>query len=141
MNFSFSTPIQTNAIIKICAFITTQKKRTRDSDNPPIESHVGWVIDNSVTNNNKQRDSSKQSSTTTSTRFRMNSASCNGFSSGTTPVEEFINNNLSSSYLQGQDLQPFQHPSYTLLQQNGFTQQLYGKFRKRCLTGKLNYLI
>jgi len=118
-----------------------QKKRTRDSDNPPIESHVGWVIDNSVTNNNKQRDSSKQSSTTTSTRFRMNSASCNGFSSGTTPVEEFINNNLSSSYLQGQDLQPFQHPSYTLLQQNGFTQQLYGKFRKRCLTGKLNYLI
>lgn len=122
---------------------TPHKRSTRHSNNPPIESHVGWVMDNSVTSpvtpatsTSGRRDSVKQLSTTPGStgRYRANSMSCNGFTSGYTPVDEFINN-ASTSYAQGQDLQPFQHPSYTLLHQNGFTQQLYGKFRKRCLAG------
>jgi la-related protein 1 len=52
---------------------------------------------------------------------------------GMTPVDDTMINNLSTSLVQSQDLLPFQHPSYSLLKQNGFTQQLYGKFRKRCL--------
>lgn len=115
------------------------KRSTRHSDNPPIESHVGWVMDNSVAVASGRRDSVKQPQLgttpgSTGGRFRTNSSSCNGFTSGTTPVDEFINN-VGQFYGQGQDLQPFQHPSYTLLHQNGFTQQLYGKFRKRCLSG------
>ncbi|XP_004241387.1 la-related protein 1A isoform X1 [Solanum lycopersicum] len=31
---------------------------------------------------------------------------------------------------------PFQHPSHKLLQENGFTQQLYKKYHKRCLTDR-----
>jgi hypothetical protein len=54
-------------------------------------------------------------------------------STGTTPVEDSI---LAQNF-QAQDLQPFHHPSFVLLKQNGFTQQLYGKFRKRCLEGNL----
>lgn len=47
--------------------------------------------------------------------------------------------NLSTSFSQSQDLAPFQHPSYTLLHSNGFTQQLYGKFRKRCITDRKKF--
>ena len=129
---------------------TPHKRSTRHSDNPPIESHVGWVMDNSVsyptaavaTSTSGRRDSVKQLGTTpgSSGRYRTNSTSCNGFTSGTTPIDEFINN-MGSNYAQGQDLQPFQHPSYTLLHQNGFTQQLYGKFRKRCLAGLIYFLL
>jgi len=104
-------------------------------------------MDNSVTSpvtpatsTSGRRDSVKQLSTTPGStgRYRANSMSCNGFTSGYTPVDEFINN-ASTSYAQGQDLQPFQHPSYTLLHQNGFTQQLYGKFRKRCLADRKKF--
>jgi len=118
------------------------KRRTRHSSNPPIESHVGWVMDNTVPTTST---SAKPKLLNSSSRFRTNSTSyateataskqCNGLTTGTTPVDEFINN-LSSSYAQSQDLPPFQHPSYTLLHQNGFTQQLYGKFRKRCLADR-----
>lgn len=101
------------------------KRRTRHSDNPPIESHVGWVMD------------STQQTIKRSNRFRTNSISLEQKCSGTTPIDEF---NLSTSYVnQAQDLQPFQHPSYTLLHQNGFTQQLYGKFRKKCLTDRKKF--
>lgn len=34
-------------------------------------------------------------------------------------------------------LPKFQHPSHELLKENGFTQQVYHKYRRRCLTGKL----
>jgi hypothetical protein len=39
---------------------------------------------------------------------------------GTTPVE----------------IPQFQHPSHSLLQQNGFTQQVYIKYKQECLDGK-----
>ncbi|NXY83017.1 LAR1B protein, partial [Alcedo cyanopectus] len=34
-------------------------------------------------------------------------------------------------------LPKFQHPSHELLKENGFTQQVYHKYRRRCLMGKL----
>lgn len=34
-------------------------------------------------------------------------------------------------------LPKFQHPSHELLKENGFTQQVYHKYRRRCLTGEL----
>ena len=109
------------------------KRRTRHSQNPPVESHVGWVMDNRrQANKSRSRQNSlnfgaKQYTSATATA--LNSAS-----TGITPIDDSYAN-LSSSYSQSQDLQPFHHPSYTLLHQNGFTQQLYGKFRKRCLNG------
>ena len=132
------------------------KGKTRHSQNPPIESHVGWVLDsrnsdtsppkyepktacNTTTtiNANNQSASASSSGFKASTSYSNgNSSSKSGYATGTTPLDDSQLNNLSSSYAQSQDLVPFQHPSYSLLQQNGFTQQLYSKFRKRCLAGK-----
>lgn len=98
------------------------KRKTRHSNNPPLESHVGWVMDHRLPK--RERTSSgmaKQNGGFTST--------------GTTPIDESTLMQNYNQHFQTQDLQPFQHPSYTLLKQNGFTQQLYGKFRKRCLAG------
>lgn len=36
-----------------------------------------------------------------------------------------------------QSLPKFQHPSHELLKENGFTQHVYHKYRRRCLNGKL----
>lgn len=128
---------------------TSVKKRTRHSKNPPIESHVGWVLDR-----RQQKSRSRQSSCSYGNNYTSGTAATvaanasasvainkseskqpNGFVSGITPIADSCVN-LSSSYSQSQDLQPFHHPSYTLLHSNGFTQQLYGKFRKRCLSGE-----
>lgn len=129
---------------------TSFKKRTRHSKNPPIESHVGWVLDR-----RQQKSRSRQSSCSYSNNFTSGTAAtvaansssnavainktekqpANSFISGITPIADSCVN-LSSSYSQSQDLQPFHHPSYTLLHSNGFTQQLYGKFRKRCLSDR-----
>ncbi len=35
------------------------------------------------------------------------------------------------------EIPQFQHPSHSLLQQNGFTQQVYLKYKQQCLDGKL----
>lgn len=35
-----------------------------------------------------------------------------------------------------QSLPKFQHPSHELLKENGFTQHVYHKYRRRCLNGK-----
>jgi la-related protein 1 len=94
------------------------KRKTRFSQNPPIESHVGWVLDNR--NNAQDELSSAQKNDQKST----NQHSAKNESQ------------LNSSYSQSQDLAPFQHHSYSLLQQNGFTQQMYSKFRKRCLADR-----
>ncbi|KAK7080499.1 La ribonucleoprotein domain member 1B, partial [Halocaridina rubra] len=90
---------------------TPRKKKTRHSHNPPVESHVGWVMD------------SKEHRPRTSSFSDLN-ASPN-------------DNQLSSSYgsvgsLPG-SLPTFQHPSHSLLKENGFTQQVYHKYRTRCL--------
>ena len=39
------------------------------------------------------------------------------------------------------EIPQFQHPSHTLLQQNGFTQQVYLKYKQEYLDGKKETLI
>ena len=36
------------------------------------------------------------------------------------------------------EIPQFQHPSHALLQENGFTQQVYLKYKQQCLDGKKN---
>lgn len=84
---------------------TPRKRKTRHSSNPPIEGHVGWVMDYVE---HRPRTSSMGSST------------------GTSPT--------ASSYGSvPQSLPVFQHPSHALLKENNFTQQAYHKYHHRCL--------
>ncbi|XP_055625106.1 la-related protein 1 [Toxorhynchites rutilus septentrionalis] len=85
--------------------ITPRKRKTRHLNNPPVESHVGWVMD---VVEHRPRTTSMGSST------------------GTSPT--------ASSYGSlPQSLPTFQHPSHSLLKENGFTQQVYHKYHGRCL--------
>jgi hypothetical protein len=133
---------------------TPRKHKTRHSDNPPVESHVGWVLDSrlsaaattastasitAATPTVTTRREHKISTTSLGgggNRSRHNSNTGGGYMQKTNS-----NSNLVDNDDHDHDLQPFQHPSYSLLKQNGFTQQLYGKFRKRCLAGKLKNFI
>lgn len=83
-----------------------RKRKTRHSSNPPVEHHVGWIMD---IREHRPRTSSVGSSTGTSPS--------EGFLSGGTP----------------QSLPTFQHPSHSLLKENNFTQQVYHKYHSRCL--------
>lgn len=84
---------------------TPRKRKTRHMLNPPVEGHVGWVLD--------------------SVEHRPRTSSV-GSSAGTSPA--------TSSYGSvPQSLPAFQHPSHSLLRENNFTQQAYHKFRSRCL--------
>uniref|UniRef100_A0A3B4Y5F4 La ribonucleoprotein 1B n=1 Tax=Seriola lalandi dorsalis TaxID=1841481 RepID=A0A3B4Y5F4_SERLL len=90
---------------------TPRKKKTRHSSNPPQEAHIGWVMD--------------------SREHRPRSAS---ISSNASPSEGAP---LSGSYgCTPQSLPKFWHPSHELLKDNGFTQQGYHKYRRRCLNRK-----
>lgn len=87
---------------------TPCKQKTRYSSNPPIEHHVGWVMDIKE-HWPRSRTSSLSESVTTESP-------------------------LSTSYGSApQSLPAFQHPSHALLKENGFTQQAYHKYRSRCL--------
>lgn len=86
---------------------TPRKRKTRHSSNPPVEAHVGWLLD------------------TVEHRPRTSSI---GSSAGTSP------NTAGSSYGSvPQSLPVFQHPSHALLKENNFTQQVYHKYHSRCL--------
>lgn len=88
---------------------TPRKRKTRHSSNPPVEGHVGWVMDYVE---HRPRTSSMCSST------------------GTSPA--------ASSYGSvPQSLPVFQHPSHALLKENNFTQQAYHKYHSRCLKERL----
>ncbi|XP_071536702.1 uncharacterized protein larp isoform X2 [Panulirus ornatus] len=94
---------------------TPRKKKTRHSQNPPVESHVGWVMD------------SKEHKPRTGSISDLNAS----------PNENQLSSSFGSSYgsygsLPG-SLPTFQHPSHSLLKENGFTQQVYHKYRARCL--------
>ncbi|KAM9329359.1 la-related protein 1B [Gastrophryne carolinensis] len=88
---------------------TPRKKKTRHSSNPPLESHVGWVMD---AREHRPRTSSVSSS--------------NASPSEGTPL-------VGSYGCTPHSLPKFQHPSHELLKENGFTQQVYHKYRRRCL--------
>uniref|UniRef100_A0A8C6Q4R0 La ribonucleoprotein 1, translational regulator n=1 Tax=Nothobranchius furzeri TaxID=105023 RepID=A0A8C6Q4R0_NOTFU len=87
---------------------TPRKRKTRHSSNPPLECHVGWVMD------------SREH------RSRTASVSSNASPSEGTPA-------LSNIGCTPQSLPKFQHPSHELLKENGFTQHVYHKYRRRCL--------
>ena len=96
---------------------TPHKKKTRYSQNPPIERHVGWIL-------GEQRSRADSMQTTENSMNNVN----------VTPGSSDCKiTSLSSSWWQGQDIPPFHHPSHRLLRDNGFTQQAYSKFRKGCL--------
>uniref|UniRef100_A0A8C1ZB93 La ribonucleoprotein 1B n=1 Tax=Cyprinus carpio TaxID=7962 RepID=A0A8C1ZB93_CYPCA len=89
---------------------TPRKRKTRHSSNPPLECHVGWVMDS---REHRPRTSSISSS--------------NASPSEGAPA-------LSGSYgCTPQSLPKFLHPSHELMRENGFTQQVYHKYRRRCL--------
>ncbi|RXM94172.1 La-related protein 1 [Acipenser ruthenus] len=87
---------------------TPRKRKTRHSSNPPMECHVGWVMDS-----REHR-----------ARSRTASVSSNASPSEGTPA------NLGCT---PQSLPKFQHPSHELLKDNGFTQHVYHKYRRRCV--------
>ncbi|XP_078052677.1 la related protein isoform X3 [Augochlora pura] len=88
---------------------TPRKRKTRHSNNPPVEHHVGWIMD---------------------VREHRPRTYSTGSSAGTSPSEGY----LASSYGSvPQSLPTFQHPSHALLKENGFTQQVYHKYHSRCL--------
>ncbi|XP_032540730.1 la-related protein 1B isoform X3 [Chiroxiphia lanceolata] len=87
---------------------TPRKRKTRHSTNPPLECHVGWVMDSK---DHRPRTSSLSSSNASPSE----GAPLAGY--GCTP----------------NSLPKFQHPSHELLKENGFTQQVYHKYRRRCL--------
>ena len=90
-----------------------RKRKTRHSQNPPVEMHVGWIMDSrahpprlrndSITEENEQIECGSQAGS------------------------------LGSSYGTPQSLPAFQHPSHLLLKENNFTQLQYSKYHSRCL--------
>ncbi|XP_028160899.1 la-related protein 1 isoform X2 [Ostrinia furnacalis] len=86
--------------------ITSRKNKTRHSINPPVEHHVGWIMD---VREHRPRTLSAGSSLGTSPTL--------GSSCGSVP----------------QSLPAFHHPSHGLLRENHFTQQAYHKYHSRCL--------
>ncbi|XP_023719871.1 la-related protein 1 isoform X3 [Cryptotermes secundus] len=89
---------------------TLRKRKTRHTNNPPVESHVGWIMD------------------VREHRPRTNSVSSS--SAGTSPSESHLAGNYSST---PQSLPTFQHPSHSLLKDNNFKQEVYSKYYSRCL--------
>lgn len=85
---------------------TPRKQKTRHSSNPPVEPHIGWLLDSrdhAVSESYNERLMVAPSSFSTSL--------------GSTP----------------QSLPKFEHPSHSLLKDNGFTQFVYHKYRLRCI--------
>jgi la-related protein 1 len=85
---------------------TPRKRKTRHLANPPVETHVGWVMD--------------------SVEHRPRTSSM-GSSTGTSPTASSYGSSIPNS------LPAFQHPSHSLLKENNFTQQVYHKYHSRCL--------
>lgn len=88
---------------------TPRKRKLRHTANPPVEAHVGWLLD------------------TVEHRPRTTSM---GSSAGTSPTASSYGSFGSSV---PQSLPVFQHPSHALLKENNFTQQAYHKYHSRCL--------
>ncbi|CAF2405530.1 unnamed protein product [Rotaria sp. Silwood2] len=105
------------------------KRKTRHSENPPIESSVGWVFDSRGHPTTKQRSNTMNSATRQQDFYDQYSSSYND--------SHYWHGNNSNPYdFYGStpvEIPQFQHPSHTLLQQNGFTQQVYLKYKQECL--------
>ncbi|XP_037075613.1 LOW QUALITY PROTEIN: la-related protein 1-like, partial [Pollicipes pollicipes] len=93
---------------------TPRKRKLRHSQNPPVEHHVGWVMDSRRHPPSRRERTISQTSAT----------------SGTSPSEGGLSTSHGST---PGSLPQFQHPSHALLKENNFTQQVYHKYRARCL--------
>ncbi|TRY73192.1 hypothetical protein TCAL_00942 [Tigriopus californicus] len=82
-----------------------QKRKTRHSRNPPVENHVGWILDSRDHTTGRRPSISEQS----------------------------IAESVGSSCGTPSSLPAFHHPSHSLLKENGFTQLEYSKYHSRCL--------
>lgn len=116
-----------------------RKKKTRHSLNPPQEAHIGWVMDS---REHRPRSASIRSpcwpsawsDVQTAAPLALNSLLVSPHSSSNASPSEGAP--LSGSYgCTPQSLPKFWHPSHEMLRDNGFTQQGYHKYRRRCLNG------
>lgn len=89
---------------------TPRKQKTKHSLNPISEPHIGWLLD---ARDHAVPDSYNERATGSS----LTLPSSYSTSLGSTP----------------QSLPKFEHPSHSLLKENGFTQFVYHKYRLRCL--------
>ena len=97
-----------------------RKRKTRHSQNPIQEMHVGWILDSR---------SRGGESTERTGRTRNSDSVCSDTQS------------LGSSYGTPQSLPTFHHPSHALLKENQFTQLQYSKYHSRCLKGAFNFML
>ena len=93
-----------------------RKRKTRHSQNPIQEMHVGWIL-----------DSRSRGGESGGGRTRNSDSVCSETGS------------VASSYGTPQSLPTFHHPSHALLKENQFTQLQYSKYHSRCLKGKFQY--
>ncbi|KAF7493987.1 La-related protein 1 [Sarcoptes scabiei] len=122
-----------------------RKQKTRHYNDPPIESHIGWLLDARHHYDQRQRmpelnSNENDSKKANSTNQEVCDVPCNTeFSSVSFGNEEMktvnkdIDQQLSSTSLSSASLPKFEHPSHSLLKDNGFTQHSYHKFRQHCL--------
>ncbi|XP_026325552.1 la-related protein 1 isoform X2 [Hyposmocoma kahamanoa] len=92
--------------------VSSRKHKTRHSLNPPVEHHVGWIMD---VKEHRPRTHSTGSSLGASPTLGSSVGSVG--SVGSVPAS----------------LPTFHHPSHGLLRENHFTQQAYHKYYSRCL--------
>jgi len=131
------------------------KRKTRHSEHPPVESSVGWVFDSRGHPTNSNTTSTSTSTSTAKDTLNVPTKQrSNTVTSATTRQQDFYDSYPSSyndshywygggygsnsnlDYYYGStpvEIPQFQHPSHSLLQQNGFTQQVYLKYKQQCL--------
>ncbi|CAF1182877.1 unnamed protein product [Adineta ricciae] len=135
------------------------KRKTRHSENPPVESSVGWVFDSrghptTATTSTSTAAAASTTTTTTTATAPTGKQRSNTTTSASSRQQDFYDQ-YSSSYNENRywygnpygsnsnlydyygstpvEIPQFQHPSHSLLQQNGFTQQVYLKYKQQCL--------
>ncbi|XP_028400269.1 la-related protein 1B-like [Dendronephthya gigantea] len=91
-----------------------KKRKTKYSKNPPVEHHVGWIMGSKP--HPAASASAGTSPLSTPSFLGPNVPSTSSGTFGSAPISFPL----------------FQHPSHELLKKNGFTQQLYHKFRQKC---------
>lgn len=139
------------------------KRKTRHSENPPVESSVGWVFDSRSHPTTATTSTSTATTTTTTTTTATATTGkqrSNTTTSATSRQQDYYDQ-YSSSYNDSHywygnaygsnsnlydfygstpvEIPQFQHPSHSLLQQNGFTQQVYIKYKQQCLDERTKY--
>jgi len=98
---------------------TPCKRKTRYSENPPVEGHVGWVIDAKERVAAAEPAASLAAPTTAPQTL-----------AGTSPSESLLSASVGSA---PHSFPNFQHPSHELLRENGFVWQVYNKYHAKCL--------